>query len=322
MVWLEDWSVRPGDSIAGETERGLSLSDILLFCVSGASLRSSWVLHVLRSAMALAERTGKPRIIPVVMEEYPPPHLLLDLKSFDLRCQDDDNSERLRQLLAAVHMQVAPHPQSSHRFVEYECTADVGRDGGCRFLRNYLVAATGSPLSSLPVVFVFDELPSMQEDNISFVYESHARIRGSIAGKSKSMIYVDFQISPHLAEEEPPLPIAFQFNVKKCYPSTRRELEWQRDRGVVDWSKIYQGVVLPVSADRFRFRLQTPDTVSTPELRVLSGREGEPVRIELGRIMRDKPPAVQRYDGSVLFDLSVENMIPGLWYGAEWEISN
>ena len=44
-VWLDDWEIRPGDSILAKIEEGLELSRVLVLCMSANAFGSDW-LHL------------------------------------------------------------------------------------------------------------------------------------------------------------------------------------------------------------------------------------------------------------------------------------
>ena len=41
-VWLDDWELRPGDSIPAKIEEGLEHSRVLVFCMSANEFGSDW----------------------------------------------------------------------------------------------------------------------------------------------------------------------------------------------------------------------------------------------------------------------------------------
>lgn len=77
--FLDAYSVRPGDDIAGRVSRGLEECDIYVTLLSPAALESPWCELELNTAINLSMergRNGRPRIIPLVIAPCKVPTLL------------------------------------------------------------------------------------------------------------------------------------------------------------------------------------------------------------------------------------------------------
>lgn len=78
-VWFDEWDIKPGDSIVSEVDAGLrSCSHVLLLWSEHAS-RSKWVEREASSGIGKALQTGRPRILPVILDDTPVPSLLTDV---------------------------------------------------------------------------------------------------------------------------------------------------------------------------------------------------------------------------------------------------
>lgn len=70
--FLDIYSLKAGDLISREISRGLEACDIYLPVLSDAALKSPWCeeeIHVAITLSKEAGRSGRPRIIPLLVEE-------------------------------------------------------------------------------------------------------------------------------------------------------------------------------------------------------------------------------------------------------------
>ena len=68
-VWYDSWSIRAGDAITKEIQRGLSEATHFLIFLSTDTVDSAWVSQELEAALTRALNEGQPRLIPVFLDE-------------------------------------------------------------------------------------------------------------------------------------------------------------------------------------------------------------------------------------------------------------
>ena len=83
-VWLDDWEIKPGDSIIGKVNEALSLVDTVVLLWSKNSAGSRWVDSEMAAAIDRRHSDGSVRIIPVRLDETELPPLLRPLKWLEL----------------------------------------------------------------------------------------------------------------------------------------------------------------------------------------------------------------------------------------------
>ena len=88
-VWLDDWEIKPGDSIPGMVNDALAVVDTVLVLWSTSAAESRWVEAELAVALQRRLDDGDLRIIPVRLDDTPLPPLLRPLKY--LRAADNDD---------------------------------------------------------------------------------------------------------------------------------------------------------------------------------------------------------------------------------------
>lgn len=79
-VWFDEWRVSPGDSIIREIQKGLESCSAFVLVWSKNAAKSNWVRKEVESALARAILKGKPKIIPVKLDETELPPFLQDVK--------------------------------------------------------------------------------------------------------------------------------------------------------------------------------------------------------------------------------------------------
>jgi hypothetical protein len=95
-VWIDKWSLVPGDSLIGKIEEAISGSDRVVVFLSKSSVEKAWVKKELRSAMTLELGGGKVDfIIPALLNSCDIPLFLRDKlyanftnKSFSSACDE------------------------------------------------------------------------------------------------------------------------------------------------------------------------------------------------------------------------------------------
>jgi TIR domain/WD domain, G-beta repeat len=68
-VWLDEWEIRPGDSIPAKIEEGLEQSAVLILCMSANSLGSDWATVESQTFRFRDPLNRKRRFIPVRLDE-------------------------------------------------------------------------------------------------------------------------------------------------------------------------------------------------------------------------------------------------------------
>ncbi|MFJ8399191.1 toll/interleukin-1 receptor domain-containing protein [Streptomyces microflavus] len=96
-IWLDEWEIRPGDSIPGKVNDALGVVDTVLIFWSHAAAASTWIYSEMDAALALKVAEGSPRVIPVRLDDAEMPSLLRPLKYLSLESGDEDRA--LRSLL-------------------------------------------------------------------------------------------------------------------------------------------------------------------------------------------------------------------------------
>ncbi|QVI72246.1 toll/interleukin-1 receptor domain-containing protein [Pseudomonas syringae] len=83
QVFYDSWSIRPGDGIIDEMNKGLEAPEYVFFFVSATSLASGMVKLEWQNALHAATR-GKTRIIPIRVDGTPMPALLTQTLYIDM----------------------------------------------------------------------------------------------------------------------------------------------------------------------------------------------------------------------------------------------
>ncbi len=79
-VWFDEWNLRPGDSISGGIEDGLSRSEVFVIVWSGHAKSSAWVDAEWRAALTRRINDRTLRVIPILLDDTPLPRLLADTR--------------------------------------------------------------------------------------------------------------------------------------------------------------------------------------------------------------------------------------------------
>lgn len=91
-VWFDEWQIRPGDSITGGIEIGLSNADIFVLVWSREASKSKWVGTEIRAYLRRRVDDESLRIVPVLMDEAPLPTLAADYKGFNVDSETSLNT--------------------------------------------------------------------------------------------------------------------------------------------------------------------------------------------------------------------------------------
>lgn len=81
-VWFDEWQLRPGDSITGGIEAGLSRSDVFVLVWSSDASLSKWVGAEVRAYLRRRVDNESLRIVPVMIDTTPLPALVADYRGF------------------------------------------------------------------------------------------------------------------------------------------------------------------------------------------------------------------------------------------------
>jgi len=84
-VWFDEWQLKPGDSITGGIETGISECDAFVLVWSVQAQQSNWVGTELRAALRRRVDDAKLRVIPVMLDDTTLPALVADYRGFQLR---------------------------------------------------------------------------------------------------------------------------------------------------------------------------------------------------------------------------------------------
>lgn len=84
-VWYDDWKIRPGDSIPGAINDGLSTFDYFVLFWSEAASRSPWVKNEMDAAITRLNRESSIRVIPVLLDDTLVPAILGSIRHVDGR---------------------------------------------------------------------------------------------------------------------------------------------------------------------------------------------------------------------------------------------
>jgi len=123
--WLDDKTLQGGHRLAEEINKGLEWCDVYIPILSRAALESPWCWEEINAAITLAnrrERRGRPRIIPVLIEECEVPPLLAARLYFNFANRYED---ALNELLSKG-FEISPEsptsvtitPDNANRIVE------------------------------------------------------------------------------------------------------------------------------------------------------------------------------------------------------------
>jgi hypothetical protein len=96
-VWFDEWNLRPGESIIGGIEHGLTKCDVFVLIWSANAQQSNWVGAELRAITTRRVGDNSLRIVPIFADGTPLPILIAEYKGFDLATVPD-----LRRIAAEI----------------------------------------------------------------------------------------------------------------------------------------------------------------------------------------------------------------------------
>ena len=88
-VWLDDWEVKPGDSIPGKVNEALAVVDTVVVLWSEDAAASRWVGAELDTALARRLAEDDLRVIPIRIDDAELPPLLRPIRWLSLRPDED-----------------------------------------------------------------------------------------------------------------------------------------------------------------------------------------------------------------------------------------
>jgi hypothetical protein len=88
-VWFDEWQIKPGDSITGGIESGISQCDTFVALWSIRAAKSNWVETELRAALRRRVDDRTFRVIPLMLDDTRLPTLIADYRGFNLRKNSD-----------------------------------------------------------------------------------------------------------------------------------------------------------------------------------------------------------------------------------------
>ena len=83
-VWFDEWAIRPGDSITGGIEKGLSEADIFVLVWSTNAKTSNWVGTEISAYVRRRVDNRTLRIVPIMIDDTHLPTLVADYKGFSI----------------------------------------------------------------------------------------------------------------------------------------------------------------------------------------------------------------------------------------------
>lgn len=94
-VWFDEWSIKPGETLAGEISEGLSQFTTFVLVWSESASASEWVSREWQAALSRVMGCQGLRIIPVKLDEAPLPAILADLKYLTVEDQSADGTRAI-----------------------------------------------------------------------------------------------------------------------------------------------------------------------------------------------------------------------------------
>jgi hypothetical protein len=88
-VWLDEWRLRPGESITAGIESGLDSSNVFALIWSEAAARSNWVGTEVRAYLRRRVNDNSLRIVPIMCDDNALPTLVADYRGFTIKAPND-----------------------------------------------------------------------------------------------------------------------------------------------------------------------------------------------------------------------------------------
>jgi hypothetical protein len=98
-LWLDDWELKPGDSIVERVNEALETSAYLVVLLSPSSVSSPWVKQEWNAALARELNERRVTVLPVLVQDCVLPGVFQNLVVLDLRSDRKEKMERLAERL-------------------------------------------------------------------------------------------------------------------------------------------------------------------------------------------------------------------------------
>lgn len=96
-VWFDEWVIRPGDSIPGAVDQGLTGFSTFALVWSEAASKSRWVKTEMEAAVTRWIRDDRIKLVPVLLDKTPLPALLASVRY--INGADGDHIQVAREML-------------------------------------------------------------------------------------------------------------------------------------------------------------------------------------------------------------------------------
>jgi TIR domain-containing protein len=97
-VWIDDWEIRPGESIPGRISEGIENAEVVVLLWSQNASKSSWVGAEMDTALTQLLDDQSTRLIPIRLDEAPLPALLKPRRYLRL-ADSGETQEVVKQIL-------------------------------------------------------------------------------------------------------------------------------------------------------------------------------------------------------------------------------
>jgi hypothetical protein len=84
-VWFDEWNLRPGDSLTGGIEEGLTQANVFVLLWSKEAAKSNWVGTEVRAYLRRRVDDKTLHIVPILVDDTPLPTLVADYKGYVVR---------------------------------------------------------------------------------------------------------------------------------------------------------------------------------------------------------------------------------------------
>nr|WP_269084163.1 toll/interleukin-1 receptor domain-containing protein [Sorangium cellulosum] len=113
--WVDDEQILIGESIPAAVERGLRQADFVVVCLSKAAAERGWVEAERDATLMQQLRERKARILPVRLENVPPPYIIAPLAYVDIFPGEDAFRQGVERLVRSIdgHHQQRPTATSA-----------------------------------------------------------------------------------------------------------------------------------------------------------------------------------------------------------------
>lgn len=121
-VWFDEWTMKVGDSITGEVQRGLEDADFVAVLVTRNSIESGWVAKEWQSKIGVEAETRRVVVLPLRGDDCEMPVLLKDRLCADL---STDYDKAIRQVVDVISGVAANASRARTPIAETETDSQV-----------------------------------------------------------------------------------------------------------------------------------------------------------------------------------------------------